>query len=193
MELEHLVGETWDSHIIQSSRVLQGEVEIMFNKMQEAEARGVDTPQATSVGPTLDVAGLPRVQPRENVPIQFDVTNVGLITPQQLGYGTWTSSGQRAESEIYIGSPPGSAMGNAQRQSLSYGYGTDWVNGVMDQTNIRSLSQRGVTARRRLLQGSNRLDPLREMSDTDEPEEIVFNRVRASTPIRNQPNQNTGV
>ena len=85
MELEHLVGETWDSHIIQSSRVLQGEVEIMFNKMQEAEARGVDTPQATSVGPTLNVAGLARVQPRENVLIQFDVTNVGLITPQQLG------------------------------------------------------------------------------------------------------------
>ena len=115
----------------------------------------------------------------------------------QLGYGTFTPNirNDGEISDVYLGSPPGSSLGNQEYQTLEYGYGTQWVNEYMTRPTGRGAVPRRSQYGRRLQLGQSSLDTLVEMpaegaaQDTQVPErelEFLMGKIPSSTPASNR-------
>ena len=163
---------SWDSHLLASNQILCSEISLL---LRDPLALNMDFRRDMSQEFTEEQMALrggpPRVSGRH--PLVYEQ---GIVTPQQLGYGTWTPSSLGVENPggIYTGSPPGTASGIARRPALEYGYG--WVDAYMDQNLSRQTQRaglnRGAGVRRRLMGSNvNQLEPLTE--ETSRPANLV--------------------
>ena len=187
MESALFKDETYDSHIVQHLRINREEVFNLylnifpdmntdFRARVSNETRQLDPEMSGQSSQGIAGGGPPFREIERNTLRSGSSGVVPLETGVnfQLGYGSFTPNLRQGGdlSEVYLGSPPGSSLGNQEQQTLEYGYGTAWVQDYMSRGG-------GAISRRR------RLDTLVEMSEESVTPAMHGTQISSQPPSNN--------